>query len=221
MQQPPDLQTIAAQLRQPSGELGTRVGLAMNKSNEALINQAWQLLALPQGPAHLLEIGPGNGAHLANWLARNPSLTYTGVDYSAHMVQEACAAFGPEIAAGRAQFIEADVHTLPIANTMCEAVFTINTLYFWQHPSLALAQLHRVLRPGGVLLMALRTEATMQQLPFTAFGFTPYNRERLAALYASSPFGPSPIHDFHEHMRTDAAGNTYPADSFLVRAVKG
>jgi SAM-dependent methyltransferase len=216
----PDAKTIAAQLRQPHGKMGVDVGLAMNKSNLALNEEGLRLLAIAPGPRHLVEVGQGNGGFVSGWLARYPELTYSGVDFSELMVEQAIELNGEAIIGGRATFHLGEAHDLPLRDGGADYVFTANTLYFWPDPAAVLVEFYRVLKPGGVLLMALRSEETMQALPFTAFGFTRYNLAKLETLVAASPFGPSPIHHFHEDMRTDAAGNTYPADSFLVCAVK-
>jgi len=220
MSQTPDPATLAAQLRQPHGELGVNVGRAMNKSNLALNEEGLRLLAVPDAPFVLLELGMGNGGLVPDWLARYPGMRYTGVDFSPLMVEQARTINAEGVAAGRARFLSGEAHALPVGGDAFDAVFTANTIYFWPDPEAVLREFYRVLKPGGVLLMALRSEETMKALPFTEFGFTRYSQARLEDLLAGSPFGPSPIHPFHEDMRTDAAGNTYPSDSFLVRAVK-
>lgn len=220
MSQTPDPATLAAQLRQPHGELGLNVGRAMNKSNLALNEEGLRLLAVPEAPFELLELGMGNGGLVSDWLARYPGLSYTGVDFSPLMVEEARTINAQAVAEARARFLLGEAHALLVESAAYDAVFTANTIYFWPDPEAVLREFYRVLKPGGVLLMALRSEETMKALPFTEYGFTRYSRARLEALMAASPFGASPIHTFHEDMRTDAAGNTYPADSFLVRAVK-
>ena len=219
-QSTPDPAVLAAHLRQPDGELGKQVGRAMNKSNLALNDEGLRLLEIDTEPRHLLELGMGNGGLVADWLVRSPHLRYTGVDFSATMVDEANAINADLISAGRAQFLLGEAHALPVEAAGFDFVFTANTVYFWPDPVAVLTDFYRVLKPGGILLMALRSEDTMKNLPFTAFGFTRYSLPKLEDLMAASPFGSSPIHHFHEDMRTDAAGNTYPADSYLVRAVK-
>lgn len=220
MSQTPDPATLAAQLRQPHGELGLNVGRAMNKSNLALNEEGLRLLAVPDTPFALLELGMGNGGLVPDWLARYPGLSYTGVDFSPLMVEQALAINAEAVTAGWARFLLGEAHALPVESAAFDAVFTANTIYFWPDPQAVLREFCRVLKPGGVLLMALRSEETMKALPFTEHGFTRYSRARLEALMAASPFGTSPIHTFHEDMRTDAAGNTYPSYNFLVRAVK-
>jgi SAM-dependent methyltransferase len=217
---PMDPPTLAAQLRQPSGDVGKQVGRAMNKSNLAQNEEALRILAMDNEPRHMLELGMGNGGLVADWLVRYPNLTYTGIDFSATMVEEAVAINVDWIAGGRARFWHGEAHALPVETSSVDYVFTVNTVYFWPDPGAVLAEFHRVLKPKGVLMMALRSEDTMKNLAFTDFGFTRYSLAKLEALMEASPFGPSPIHHFHEDMRTDAAGNTYPADSFLVRAIK-
>ncbi|MEJ1928783.1 class I SAM-dependent methyltransferase [Nostoc sp. NIES-2111] len=192
----------------------------MNKSNLALNEEGLRLLAVPDTPFALLELGMGNGGLVPDWLARYPGLSYTGVDFSPLMVEQALAINAEAVTAGWARFLLGEAHALPVESAAFDAVFTANTIYFWPDPQAVLREFCRVLKPGGVLLMALRSEETMKALPFTEHGFTRYSRARLEALMAASPFGTSPIHTFHEDMRTDAAGNTYPSYNFLVRAVK-
>lgn len=220
MSQNPDPATLAAQLRQPHGELGLNVGRAMNKSNMALNEEGLRLLDIPDRSFDMLELGMGNGGLVPDWLARYPRLRYMGVDFSPLMVEQALQINAEAVTAGRAEFCFGEAHALPVADAAFDAVLTANTIYFWPDPAAVLQEFHRVLKSGGILLLALRSEETMKALPFTDFGFTRYSQARLEALMAASPFGPSPVHHFHEDMRTDAAGNTYPADSFLVRAVK-
>ena len=216
-----DLQELAAQLRQPTGEIGVNVGRAMNGSNRALNEEGLRLLNIPTDePKSLLELGMGNGGFVQDWLTLYPLMHYTGVDFSELMVGQAIEINKPVVADGRASFVWGEAHNLPLDGGVMDYVFTANTLYFWPDPVAVLTEFYRVLKPGGKLLMALRSEETMKALPFTEFGFTRYGPEKLEGLMHASPFGPSTIHTFHEDMRTDAAGNTYPADSFLVVAIR-
>src|SRR4051812_16870486 len=99
-----DPQALAAQLKQPTGDYGTIVGQQMNIGN-LLINQRVIALFKLTGKEHLLEIGMGNGYFVGEILSKNPHITYTGIDYSSLMVEEAIAGNSTFVETGSASFI--------------------------------------------------------------------------------------------------------------------
>jgi SAM-dependent methyltransferase len=97
---------------------------------------------------HLLDVGCGPGSitvGLADIVAPAPVV---GIDIQAALVARAQAA-----ADGRAnlRFEVADLHCLPFADASFDAVFANGVLMHLGEPMRALAEMHRVLRPGGVV----------------------------------------------------------------------
>ena len=214
-----DMEILAAQLRQPTGELGLKVAQNMNESNGAISREAARLLNL-SSTSNLLEVGMGNGGFAAEWLAANPNLHYTGADFSETMVEEATRLNAEHIAAGRARFVLADAAALPFADGEFDRILTANTLYFYSDPSAVLAEYYRVLAPGGRLVLAIRSEDTMKHMPFTQHGFTMYSRPALEALFKASPFGECEVHSFFEEFRKSVAGTVEPTTSYLAVAIR-
>ncbi|MEG2806081.1 class I SAM-dependent methyltransferase [Stenotrophomonas sp.] len=159
-------QQRAAQLRHPHGGAALAVAESMNRSNGALNQAAIALLAVG---AHqtVLEIGPGNAA-FAGDLLRAPGSRYLGIEVSEAMVdaaQERLALAGLQ---ARARVERGDVHALALEDACVDAALAVNTLYFRDDLGAPLAELARVLRPGGRLCLAFVDVAFMRTLPFAA-----------------------------------------------------
>lgn len=183
-----DVKVIAEQLRKPVGDLGKQVGAKMNEGN-LYINQ-YTIAALQiKSHQNILEIGMGNGFFVKDILSAAPSVKYTGCDFSETMVAEARSLNTRFIQKRRAEFIVAASDELPLFDALFDTVFTVNTLYFWHHPQKELAEIYRVLKPGGKVFIAIRPASVMQALPFVQYGFRLYEKQDVEALLLCNGFG--------------------------------
>ena len=57
---------------------------------------------------------------------------------------------------GRLELHGGDSSALPWPDATFDGAFTVHTIYFWVEPAPHLAELRRVLRPGGRLVLAFR-----------------------------------------------------------------
>lgn len=169
------LEDLAAQLRRPSGEAGLTVGHNMHESNIAMTRDAFDAVPLKYGD-HILELGHGNGHHLKEVLTKAQGLHYTGLDISELMSEAASAFCTTEQVPAQYAFEVYDGLNIPYEAERFDKVVTVNTLYFWTDPTFLLQELYRVLKPGGFCSVAFVDKASMDQLPFTEFGFTKYDR---------------------------------------------
>ncbi len=100
----------------------------------------------------VLDLGCGPG-HLACELAHVVGETglVTAVDSSADMLAIARARAEREGVAERMRFVHADAAGLPLADATLDAAVSVQVLEFVPDVALALAELRRVLAPGGTL----------------------------------------------------------------------
>jgi ubiquinone/menaquinone biosynthesis C-methylase UbiE len=112
------------------------------KATEEACLQRWraELLAPLQG--RILEVGAGTGANLAHYPKRVEKLVLTEPD--PHMRRR--------LAARGAEVVDASAEALPFPDGSFDAVVTTLVLCSVGDPDRALAELHRVLAPGGKLV---------------------------------------------------------------------
>ena len=169
----PTAQMMAAQLRKPSGIPAGKVAKRMNEVNTFLYGVVMDGLRLPPN-ARVLELGFGNGLTTLPLFERALDMHYTGLDYSAAMVAAASKTFSSRIAGGRAELHEGSSDRMPFADASFDAVFGVNTIYFWDERDAHLREIKRVLRPGGRFFAGYRDRTSMLALPFVQYGFTMY-----------------------------------------------
>jgi SAM-dependent methyltransferase len=128
----------------------------------------------------LLEVGSGPG-RLAVRLAReNPGITLTGVDISGAMVERAARRAAGASLSERVRFEVGDIAALPFADEEFDGVVSTLSLHHWSDPDRGLAEIHRVLKPGG--------EARIYDLAHWLW-LPARGGNRLAELAVASPFG--------------------------------
>ena len=105
--------------------------------------------------AHLLEIGCGTGA-MVRALAARPGFeaTVLGVDHSPVFVAAArCFAREAGLPPERFAFEVGDAQSLTLADACFDAVFAHTLLSHVGHPRAVLAEMARVLKPGGLMVV--------------------------------------------------------------------
>lgn len=172
---------LAGHLRQPAGEKGIEVAKQMEQTNAFMITATVDTLGLKDNE-HVLEVGFGNGSHVAYVLGRSASVLYTGADISEWMQQEAIKINNDFVTGKQASFIVTDGKVLPFEDNSFDAFFTVNTIYFWQDPLGYAKEILRVLKKGGRGCITFAQKSFMQQLPFVKHGFTLYSKEDTEAL---------------------------------------
>lgn len=141
----------------PTGLVGRIFGRAMVKDTAEANDRALALLDLTSLRT-VLEIGFGQGRTAAVLLEAGHHVI--GVDPSATMVKQASARNRTACRDGRADLRRSDGTTIPFADGAADAAFTVHTVYFMPDPAGTIAEIARVLRPGGSLVIACRTSDT-------------------------------------------------------------
>jgi arsenite methyltransferase len=179
---------LADQLRRPTGRFGRWVMTrSLNRGNAELIDSSVDALQLGAEDT-FLDLGFGGGRSLAIAATRTSGPLW-GIDYSGDVVLAGAARFAPLIRAGRMNLLCADVHALPLRDALCSAICSTNTIYFWSDPIRALANLQRVLRPGGRVSLGFSGATKMRQFDrIIQHGFTLYEPDQVETLLRSAGF---------------------------------
>lgn len=185
---------FATQLGKPAGLFGrvymTRfLNEGNQRSNELALGH---LGARPTD--RILEIGFGGG-----WLLRQLAGIATdgkvvGLDHSKTMVDSARGAF--RAFGDKVELVCGSAEKLPFDAKSFDRVCTVHALYFWNDPKQAIREIHRVLRPGGTVVIGIHSKAKLETQPLTRHTFTLYAPEDVAALLAEASFEAVAVHSY-------------------------
>ncbi|MFM0341323.1 class I SAM-dependent methyltransferase [Paraburkholderia fungorum] len=211
-----DESMLLPQLGCPSGTIGVAVGDMLEQSNVAIVEASYDLLDL-HANERVVEIGLGNGWHIAAVLDQAAGLHYTGIDLSPTMIAEARSRNAAFICEGQVRLETADVAALPFANGSFDKAIAINATYFWPDLIAGLRQAHRVLRADGVLVIAAITPEAAIDMPFVTYGFAVHDAAALEAACSAAGFHQIGITRYLEPL-LDPPQETGQREFYLLRA---
>ena len=114
----------------------------------------WMVDLLEAGAGDcMLDVGCGPGLAVAEAAARGSRAV--GVDASWTMLRHAGRRNRSSIRRGQVAVHQADATRLPFPDASFTKAGSLNSLQFWPDPAQGLAELHRVLEPGGRVAMVL------------------------------------------------------------------
>lgn len=137
------LQTVKAEYERLAGEYDERWSSYIASGTRETVRR----LILDAGD-RLLDVGCGTGVLLDQVLARWPTVRAVGTDLSGKML-----AVAQERLRGRIPLVRADVSYLPFATHSFDVAVSSSSLHYWPEPGRALAEVARVLRPEGRLVI--------------------------------------------------------------------
>jgi SAM-dependent methyltransferase len=144
--------TDAGNPAKPSGDAGEEMLIYMNEEHTDLTEWALSLLSY-NDISSILDVGCGGGATLRMLASLAPDAALTGVDYSDVSVRLTEKTNADLIKSGRLSVINASVAALPFASDIFDRVITVESFYFWPDPAKSLAEVRRVIAPGGCLML--------------------------------------------------------------------
>jgi ubiquinone/menaquinone biosynthesis C-methylase UbiE len=174
---------MARQLRRPSGWFGRRVMTSlMNGGNRALLDSVVDA-AGPTPGARVVDVGFGGGYTLDRLAPLVIPARVAGVEISETMISEMRQRSGDAY----------DLHltdgaTLPFPEGSIDLMLSVNTVYFWSEPDRVLGEMHRVLKPGGHLVLGYRSRTFLRMNPVTWFGFRLYGDKKVQRLLEKAGF---------------------------------
>ncbi len=140
----------------PQGVMGRIAG-------ELMVHQhgketTWTVAVADVQPADsVLEIGFGAGKAIELLAEKTSCGSVEGLDRSATMVKRARARNRRAVRAGRVTLQQGDAAHLPFGEQQFDKVISIHTFYFWSEPAVILAEIFRVLKPGGMCIITFTT----------------------------------------------------------------
>lgn len=105
---------------------------------------------------HVLEIGFGPGVGIEALAKKAIDGRVCGVDWSSAMVELASKRNRAAISSGRIDLRAGSAENLPHPDGVFDKVFEANSFHIWPDQAGALREIHRVLKPGGQLMLCLR-----------------------------------------------------------------
>ena len=114
-----EARALAAQLGHPKGEDGIEVGQRMHSTNINMIRKSAAALELRPGES-LIEIGHGSGAHVPELLQKYKTLSYSGLEISSTMHEQA--KDGNRGFSSQAKFKLYDGQSLPMDDDSADAI---------------------------------------------------------------------------------------------------
>lgn len=148
------------------------------------------LQALQLEPAdRVLEIGFGHGRTLRRVAGRVPQGHVSGIDVSARILPLARRHNRDLIASGRVDLRQGRVDRIPYATASFDKLLSVHTLYFWPDLPGSLAEIARVLVPGGKLVLGFHAAdepASARRFPPSVYRFR--TRREVAERLADTGF---------------------------------
>lgn len=140
------------QSRKPHGWLGRYLLWSMNARHSDLTDWGLEPVEIAKD-ATVLDVGCGGGRTLQKLAARASGGKLFGVDFSQASVATTRRTNAKVIAEGRMDVRHASVSQLPFEDAAFDVVTAVETHYYWPDLARDLAEVRRVLKPGGTAVL--------------------------------------------------------------------
>ena len=149
------IDAVRAQFGRPTGFWGRAAGLLMAHRTSNRRRNAWAVSLLDVRPEdRVLEIGFGPGIAIRE-LGRLARKGYVcGIDHSELMLRRAKRLNAEGLRRGVVDLRLGSVDELPAFDALFDKILAVNTMLFGSEPVARLAELRRLLRPGGLIAVA-------------------------------------------------------------------
>jgi SAM-dependent methyltransferase len=149
------IDAVRAQFRRPTGLRGSAAGLLMAHRPSNRRRNAWAVSLLDvQRHDRVLELGFGPGLAIRE-LSRIAAEGYVcGIDHSELMLRWARRRNADGLRRGVVDLRLGSVDELPAFDALFDKILAVNTMVFGSEPVARLAELRRLLRPGGLIAVA-------------------------------------------------------------------
>ncbi|HEX8625093.1 MAG TPA: class I SAM-dependent methyltransferase [Allosphingosinicella sp.] len=135
----------------------------------------------------VLEVGFGGGGLLRSLLLGTRGEVFAA-DLSDTLIARARDRFARDVRRGRLHLLRDSVESLKLPPETVTKTVSVNSLYFWPDPAAALAELARVTKPGGRLVIVFEPASELRKWPGHRFGFRLFEPAEVKALMEAAGF---------------------------------
>jgi len=172
-------QYLARQSRKPSGVFGRfLMGRYLDRANAASNALVYDTLE-PRSQDRVLEIGFGGADLLLRIAANLDGGSIEGLELSGEMLDSAQRRVRRLGLEGKVQFHLGSVVMLPFADASFDLACSVHTIYFWPDLDHGLAELARVIKPGGALVLGFSSDTALRQEGWVEHGFQAYSSAQI------------------------------------------
>ena len=156
------VEALASQFARPHGWLAPVTARVLNVGNRKINHLAISALRLHPGD-RVLDIGFGGGVGITRALREvGPAGHVTGLDVSHEMIQRARRRWRHEVKSETLDLYEASVEAIPVEDGSFDAVYTVNSVFFWPDVIAAVVEIGRVMAPGARAVFGYQPSALRQ-----------------------------------------------------------
>jgi SAM-dependent methyltransferase len=181
-------QYLARQLSNPAGIIGKFVlGPLLNKRNARLNDLTLAHLELKEED-RVLDVGFGGGYLLDRIVPQVKQGWAAGIDLSPVMVENCRARYQAAIAAGSVDIQCGRAEALPYPDGYVTKVSSVNSIFYWNDAQQGLAEIYRILREEGKLVLTYTCKRDLEKRGFVQYGVKTYEEEELRRMLAQAGF---------------------------------
>jgi len=179
---------FSLQARKPSGPIGRFVMTKIFNTGNADLNAFVKDCLELKPEDRVLEIGFGPGKLINEMADITTKGIVEGIDFSEAMLKQATKANAKHISSGRVLLHEGECSSLPFGNNVFDKLCSTNTLYFWKSPENYFAEMFRVIRPGGKVVIGFRDDEQMSNLNLSEDVFSSFSKNDMINLLSNAGF---------------------------------
>jgi len=146
------LSRLLSQCGKPRGRFGRFLVRGMNFGHSGLTRWGLTKVEIPEN-ATVLDIGCGGGRTLERLASLAILGKAVGIDYSEDSIAVARKRNQQLIANGRVEVLHGSVSSMPFPDATFDCVSAVETYYFWPDIAANLAEVRRVMKPSGQLVI--------------------------------------------------------------------
>jgi ubiquinone/menaquinone biosynthesis C-methylase UbiE len=187
------MRVFGRQARKPSGWWGRMVYGHLAAYGHRPVTR-WAMSFIDVQPSdRVLDIGCGSGTAIQLIARIATEGLVAGVDYSEDMVQQALRRNAAAVRLRRVEIRRGNVAALPYHDESFDKVIAVETFYFWPDAVPNLQEVRRVIRPGGLLALAMEgsreaPNPRRQAALAARLGFSLYSGAEMEGVLAAAGF---------------------------------